>query len=209
MRNSCVSAGEKAFQWRQSLQLWNQADLSGEFGAPGPVAAACAQLGLWEQVLQLPRRNDEDRVIGAAIVSLGGHSSGESDMDEARWEEVERAEEQSPDLKADLRRLADAPSMLSVLQEERVLASIQVSCGSLLPGTKGCRYFMGGHSGSGFAKSDECLQFLEEQAEAPDLPAVVVEHGCRSADVYSVGPGNAIVGVLEETDHGLEPALSA
>lgn len=29
---------------------------------------------------------------------------------------------------------------------------------------------------------------------------VVVEHGCRSADVYSVGPGNAIVGVLDETD---------
>lgn len=25
---------------------------------------------------------------------------------------------------------------------------------------------------------------------------VVVEHGCRSADVYSLGPGNAIVGAL-------------
>lgn len=64
-----MSAGEKAFQWRQSLQLWNQADLQGEFCAPGPVAAACAQLGLWQQVLQLPLRNDEEMVIGAAIVA--------------------------------------------------------------------------------------------------------------------------------------------
>lgn len=138
-------------------------------------------------------------------VSMGGHSSGEgeSDMDEARWEEIERAEEQSPDVRYEAQRLPDAsPSMLSVLQEER---------------TKGCRFFMGGHSGGSFAKSDECLQFLEQQVEdieyQPDelvfqqgsarsaflvvkQGEVVVEHGCRSADVYSVGPGNAIVGLL-------------
>lgn len=38
----------------------------------------------------------------------------------ARWEEIERAEEQSPDVRFEAQRLPDAsPSMLSVLQEER------------------------------------------------------------------------------------------
>lgn len=38
----------------------------------------------------------------------------------ARWEEIERAEEQSPDVRYEAQRLPDAsPSMLSVLQEER------------------------------------------------------------------------------------------
>ena len=38
----------------------------------------------------------------------------------ARWEEIERAEEQSPEVRFEAQRLPDAsPSMLSVLQEER------------------------------------------------------------------------------------------
>ena len=41
----------------------------------------------------------------------------------ARWEEVER-EEQSPDVRAEAKYLDDAPSMLSVLQEERARLKI-------------------------------------------------------------------------------------
>eukprot|EP00434_Breviolum_minutum_P041036 symbB.v1.2.036496.t2/scaffold5169.1/size30165/2 len=250
--NSSLSACEKAFQWRESLNFYGTARFHG-YGeaAAGPVAVACAHLGFWKRVLQMLDLGDEEMVLGSAItacekwtkgvvpaarigkrqfinlswerglrdsrsgrlqsagrrgalaeVSMGGHSSGESDMDEARWEEVER-EEKSPIARAESKPLADAsPSMLSVLQEER---------------TKGCRFFMGGLGGGSFAKSDECLEFLEKRIEDVQYKAdelvfqqgnarsaflvvkqgeVVVEHGCRSADVYSLGPGNAIVGLL-------------
>ena len=66
LRNSSLSAGEKAFQWRHSLKLYELNSQCGGEAAAGPVAAACAHLGLWKQVLQL---GDEEMVLGAAITA--------------------------------------------------------------------------------------------------------------------------------------------
>eukprot|EP00913_Durusdinium_trenchii_P011669 g10958.t1 len=171
-----------------------------------PVVSVALNVGRWLINLSWERglrdsRSGRLQSAGRRLAEVSlSYSSGESDMDEARYEEAEK-DERSPDEKADAAR-PDPPSILSVLQEKRL---------SLMS------FFMGGFSGGTFSKSDECLQFLVQRAEDVQYESeelvfqqgtarsaflvvkqgeVVVEHGCRSADVYSLGPGNAVVGLL-------------
>ncbi|CAJ1353596.1 unnamed protein product, partial [Effrenium voratum] len=219
-RNSFLSSCQKAANWLQALGLfaygWSlaapcAASACGAQGrwrrslwvaststdALGPAIAACEQalkmlINLsWERGL---RDSRSGRLQSAGrkhrlqeMEAYMSFSSGESDM-----EMEAEVEEQNPGL--------DSPS-LCVQQKQRV-ASL-------------ASFMMGGPGSS--ALPVECMEFLEAKVEDLDFGPnesvfaqgdrrtsffvvkegeVVVELGSRSSDVYRIGPGNAIVGLL-------------
>jgi len=72
-----LSACEKAFQWRESLNFYGTARFQG-YGeaAAGPVAVACAHLGFWKRVLQMLDLGDEEMVLGSAITACEKWTKG-------------------------------------------------------------------------------------------------------------------------------------